>query len=64
MLKRVRNVKESRLKKYFPCMFSGILGLSMSSLLFNNIRPLENLFTLVIILLAAGLTFLRRRREQ
>ena len=64
MLKRIKDVKQSKLKVFFPYMFSGILGLSMSKLLFNNIKAEENLFTLVIILLAAGFTFLRKRREQ
>ena len=63
MLKRIKNVKESRLKLYFPCMFSGILGLSMSKLLFNEMSPEENLITLAIILPAAAYTFLRKRRD-
>jgi PTS system mannose-specific IID component len=63
MLQRIKDVKQSRLKIYFPYMFSGILGLSMSKLLFNNIRPQENIFTILIIILAAGVTFIRKRGE-
>ncbi len=64
MFKRIKNVKESRIKLYFPCMFSGILGLSMGKLFFNERGPEENLIKLAILLLAAAYTFLRKRRVQ
>lgn len=64
MIQRIKNVKQSKIKVYFPYIFSGIFGLSMSKLLFNNIRPLEDMFTLIIILFAIGITFIRKRGEQ
>ncbi len=63
MLQRIKDVKQSKIKVYFPYIFSGILGLSMSKLLFNNIRPSENIITLIIILSAAVFTFIRKRGE-
>ena len=63
MLQRIKDVKQSKLKIYFPYMFSGILGLSMSRLLFNNIRPLENIFTLLIIIFASVFTYMRKKGE-
>lgn len=64
MLQRIKDVKQSKIKLYFPYIFSGILGLSLSKLLFNNIRPYEDIFTLSIILFAAVITFMRKRGEQ
>jgi len=64
MLQRIKNVKQSKLHTYFPYMFSGILGMSMSKLLFNDIRPYENIFTIITIIFAACLTFMRKRGER
>jgi valyl-tRNA synthetase len=64
MLQRIKNVKESKVKIYFPYMFSGILGLSMSRLLLNNNRPYENIFTIFIIILTSGISFMRKRGER
>ena len=63
MLQRIKEVKQSKIKIYFPYLFSGILGLSMGKLLFNDIRQSENIITLIIILSAAVFTFIRKRGE-
>lgn len=64
MLQRIKDVKQSKIKLYFPYIFSGILGFSISKLLFNNIRPYEDIFTLSIILFAVLIMFIRKRGEQ
>lgn len=64
MLHRIKQVKQSKIKIYFPYLFSGILGLSMGKLLFNNISPYENIFTLIIVLLVSVFTFIRKRGEK
>ena len=64
MLQRIKEVKQSKIKIYFPYLFSGILGLSMSKLLFNNLRQSENIITLIIILSAAAFTLIRNRGER
>ncbi|MFA7550363.1 MAG: PTS system mannose/fructose/sorbose family transporter subunit IID [Sedimentibacter sp.] len=64
MLQRIKDIKQSKIKVYFSYMFSGIFGLSMSKLLFNNIRPSEDIFTLSIIIFAVCFTFIRKRGEQ
>lgn len=64
MLQRIKEVKQSKIKLYFPYLFSGILGLSMSKLLFNGVRQSENIITLIIILSAAVFTFIRNRGER
>ena len=64
MLERIKEVKGSKIKIYFPYMFSGILGLSMSKLLFNDINQYENIFTLILIVFVSVFTFMRKRREK
>ena len=64
MLQRIKEVKQSKIKKYFPYMFSGILGLSMSRLLFKGLGQRENIITLIIILSAAAFTLIRNRGEK
>ena len=64
MLHRIKQVKQSKIKIYFPYLFSGILGLSMGKLLFNDISPYENIFTLIIVLLVSVFTFIRKRGEK
>ena len=64
MLQRIKEVKQSKIKLYFPYLFSGILGLSMGKLLFNGVRQSENIITLIIILSAAVFTFIRNRGER
>lgn len=63
MVARIKEVKESKIKKYFPWIFSGILGMSLGRLLFQTMNPYENIFTGLIILLA-GLIILGRKRGQ
>lgn len=64
MLQRIKEVKGSKIKIYFPYFFSGILGLSMSKLLFRSTSQYENAFTLIIILFVSVFTFMRKRREK
>lgn len=64
MLKRIKEVKESKIKIYFPYLFSGILGLSMNKLLFTSTIQYENIFTLIIIIFVSVFTFIRTRREK
>lgn len=64
MLERVKKVKGSKIKLYFPYLFSGILGLSMSKLLFNNTKQYENIVTFIIIIFACVFTCMRKRREK
>ena len=64
MLQRIKEVKQSKVKIYFPYLFSGILGLSMSKLLFNDLGQSENIITLIIILSAAVFTIIRNRGER
>lgn len=64
MLNRIKEVKGSKIKVYFPYLFSGILGLSMSKLLFNSTSQEENIITLLIILGGGLFTFMRKRGEK
>lgn len=61
MLNRIKEVKGSKIKIYFPYLFSGILGLSMSKVVFNNINQWDNIITIVIIILAGVFTITRQR---
>lgn len=63
MLKRLKRVRESKIKVYFPYFFSGILGFSMGKLLFNNIYQRENIFTIVAIIIGCFLTYMRKRGQ-
>ncbi|NLJ58130.1 MAG: PTS system mannose/fructose/sorbose family transporter subunit IID, partial [Tissierellia bacterium] len=61
LVERIKSVNNSKVKKYFPYMFSASLGSSMGNFMFNNIRAGESILTLLIIFAGALYTFIKRR---
>lgn len=56
LMERIKAVKNSKIKKYFPFMFSAILGSTMGNLLYPAV--VENILTKIIIILVILLTFI------
>lgn len=61
LLERIKNIKNSKLKIYFPYIFSAILGLTTSNLLFGNLAVGESTAAILIILIIGLFAFLKNR---
>lgn len=62
MIERLKYIKHSKIKLYFPFLFSGVLGISISKLILYN-NPSNNIITLIIILVFIFI-FVRKRGER
>lgn len=63
LIERINLVKNSRVKKHFPYIFSGILGVAAAKLILQNLEPSNTFYTLAAAALSAAVYWLIKRSK-
>lgn len=63
LMERINTVKNSKVKKYFSYIFSGILGVAAAKLILSCLEPSNTIHTLAAVLIAAAYWMIKRSKR-
>lgn len=64
LMERINTVKNSRVRKHFPYIFSGILGVAFARLILQGIEPSNTIYTLAVAVLSAAVYWVIKRSKR
>jgi hypothetical protein len=64
LIERINTVKNSKVKKYFPYIFSGILGVASAKLVLLKLEPSNTVYTLAAVALSAAAFWVIKRSKR
>lgn len=64
LLERINTVKNSKIKKHFPHIFSGILGVAAAKLILTSLESTNTVYTLSSVVLSAAAYWVMKRSKR